>query len=199
MLDLTAGAVVVAEPVLLEEFDLLEEILATDDGWCEALTTRGLAPGQVRVAPLSAGVFDYPGEGGRRLLRGLAFVQTEADQYAWGNPVDQLVAFVDMIDRRVVRIIEDGPAEDPLTSGNFEDPALTGPVRNDLKPLHITQPEGPSFHLDGNALHWWKWDVHLGFDAREGLVLHRIRLRGPGRATARHRPGLHRGDGGALR
>ncbi|MFD5865333.1 primary-amine oxidase [Agromyces sp. S2-1-8] len=184
VLDLTAGAITASvavdpavagqAPVLLEEFDAIEEILAADEGWIAALASRGLTPDRVRVAPLSAGIFDYPGEEGKRLLRGLAFVEREPGDYAWGHPVDQLVAFVDMIERRVVRIIDDGPAEIPLDNGNFEDPELTGPLRTDLKPLVISQPEGPSFSLDGNVLSWQKWDLHVGFDAREGLVLSRI-------------------------
>lgn len=184
VVDLTAGEIVAETsvdpalvghaPVLLEEFSAIEGILAADDGWRAALAARGLAPDQVRIAPLSAGIFDYDDEEGRRLLRGLAFVQREPGDYAWGHPVDQLVAFVDMIERRVVRIIDDGPSADPLTNGNFESPELTGPLRTDLKPLHITQPDGPSFTLDGNVLRWQKWDLHVGFDAREGLVLSQI-------------------------
>jgi Cu2+-containing amine oxidase len=184
VVDLSAGetlratavdtALVGQPPVLLEEFAAIEEILAQDAGWVAALASRGLEPGQVRVAPLSAGIFDYEGEEGRRLLRGLAFVQREPGEYAWGHPVDQLVAFVDMIERRVVRIIDDGPSADPLTNGDFEHPELTGPLRTDLKPILITQPEGPSFRLDGNVLRWQKWDLHVGFDAREGLILSRI-------------------------
>ncbi|MET0780069.1 MAG: histamine oxidase, partial [Microbacterium sp.] len=167
-------------PVLIEEFEAIEAILAADEGWIAALSTRGLEPHQVRVAPLSAGIFDYEGEEGRRLLRGLAFVQREPGDYAWGHPIDQLVAFVDMIERRVVRIIDDGPSADPLANGNFESPELTGPLRTDLKPLHITQPEGPSFTLDGNVLRWQKWDLHVGFDAREGLVLSQIGIQDRG-------------------
>ena len=161
-------------PVLIEEFEAIEGILKADAGWQAALASRGLGPDDVRVAPLSAGIFDYEGEEGRRLLRGLAFVQRDAHDYAWGHPVDQLVAFVDMIERRVVRILDDGPAAIPMGDDNFEDPEITGPLRTDLKPLHITQPEGPSFTLEGNVLHWQKWDLHVGFDAREGLILGQI-------------------------
>ncbi|MGR0219917.1 primary-amine oxidase [Agromyces sp. ZXT2-6] len=174
-------ALVGQAPVLLEEFASIESILAADEGWRAALAARGLTPDQVRVAPLSAGLFDYEGEEGRRLLRGLAFVQREPGEYAWGHPVDQLVAFVDMIERRVVRILDDGPSDDPLANGNFEAPELTGPLRTDLKPLHITQPDGPSFTLDGNVLRWQKWDLHVGFDAREGLVLSQIGFADGGR------------------
>ena len=34
--------------------------------------------------------------------------------------------------------------------------------RDDLKPLHIVQPEGVSFKMDGNVLEWQKWKMHIG-------------------------------------
>ena len=46
--------------------------------------------------------------------------------------------------------------------------------RTDIKPLEITQPEGPSFTLDGNELRWQNWTMRLGFNYREGLVIHRV-------------------------
>jgi len=62
-------------PVLEEEFGAVEEMPNHDERWLAALTARGLDVAAVRVAPLSAGVFEYPEEKGRRILRGLAFVQ----------------------------------------------------------------------------------------------------------------------------
>ena len=46
--------------------------------------------------------------------------------------------------------------------------------RTDIKPLEITQPEGVSFSLDGNELRWQNWTMRLGFNHREGLVIHRV-------------------------
>ena len=46
--------------------------------------------------------------------------------------------------------------------------------RDDLKPLEITQPEGASFTLDGNAVTWQKWSLRVGFNHREGMVLHTV-------------------------
>lgn len=45
---------------------------------------------------------------------------------------------------------------------------------NELKPLEIIQPEGPSFHVDGNVVHWQNWNLHVGFNHREGIVLSNI-------------------------
>lgn len=34
--------------------------------------------------------------------------------------------------------------------------------RQDIKPLHILQPEGVSFKMDGHTLEWQKWKMHIG-------------------------------------
>ncbi|WP_405922889.1 primary-amine oxidase [Streptomyces sp. NBC_00035] len=179
-------------PVLDEEFGLVEEILAGDERWLAALKARDLDVARVRVAPLSAGVYaeEYPQESGRRILRGLAFVQEHAKDHAWAHPVDGLVAYVDVIGRTVDQVIDLGPVAVPAESGNFDDPAVTGPLRTTQKPLEITQPEGPSFTLDGSLLRWENWSLRIGFDAREGLTLHQIAF--TDRDKGQERPLIHR-------
>ncbi|MEV0904239.1 primary-amine oxidase [Streptomyces hokutonensis] len=173
-------------PVLDAEFAIVEEVLAKDPRWLAALAARGLDVDSVRVAPLSAGVYDaeYPQERGRRILRGLAFVQEHEKDHAWAHPVDGLVAYVDVLNRSVDQVIDVGPVPVPAESGNFDDPAVTGPPRTTLKPIEITQPQGPSFTLDGNVLTWENWSLRIGFDAREGLILHQLAFAG--------RPVIHR-------
>ena len=163
-------------PVLDEEFELVELLLSTDERWLAALAARGLDVANVRVAPLSAGVYadEYPEESGRRVLRGLAFVQEHEQDSAWAHPVDGLVAYVDTMNRVVDQVIDAGPVPVPAGSGNFDDPAVHGPLRTTQRPIEISQPEGSSLTLEGNHLSWEKWSLRVGFDTREGLVLHQI-------------------------
>ena len=162
-------------PVIEEEFEVVEEILAQDERWLKALADRNLDVSKVRVAPLSAGVFEYPEEKGRRILRGLAFVQEFPGDSAWAHPVDGLVAYVDVVSKTVDQVLDFGPVPVPEEHGNFTDPELTGPMRTTQKPIHITQPEGPSFTVhDGNHVEWEKWSLDIGFDVREGVVLHNV-------------------------
>ena len=56
--------------------------------------------------------------------------------------------------------------------------------REELKPLNVTQPDGPSFTVKGNLVEWQKWSFRVGFNYREGLVLHDVTYDG--------RPILHR-------
>ncbi|EJD00280.1 peroxisomal copper amine oxidase [Fomitiporia mediterranea MF3/22] len=43
--------------------------------------------------------------------------------------------------------------------------------RDDIKPLHIIQPEGVSFTMNGHELEWQKWKMHISFHHREGIVI----------------------------
>ena len=63
-----------------------------------------------------------------------------------------------------------------------------GPLRTDLKPLEIMQPEGPSFTVDGNLVQWQKWSLRVASTRYEGLVLHTVGYEDGGRT----RPVLHR-------
>ncbi|MFC4118844.1 primary-amine oxidase [Nonomuraea zeae] len=179
-------------PVMDGEFALVEEVLSTNEQWLAALKSRGLDVAQVRVAPLSAGVYadEYPEEAGRRILRGLAFVQRHERDHAWAHPVDGLVAYVDVLNRTVDQIIDLGPVPVPAVSGNYDDPAVTGPARTTLRPIEITQPDGPGFTLEGSLLRWETWSLRIGFDTREGLVLHQIAYHD--RDSGRERSIIHR-------
>ncbi|KAJ7725639.1 copper amine oxidase [Mycena maculata] len=47
-------------------------------------------------------------------------------------------------------------------------------LREDVKPLHIVQPEGVSFKLLGTQLEWQNWKMHVGFNHREGIAISTI-------------------------
>jgi primary-amine oxidase len=130
----------------------------------------------VRPCPLSAGAFGIAGEQGRRMLRVLSFVQHHEKDHPWAHPVDGLVAYVDLIERRVLHLIDHELLPIPQEEGNFDDPAAVGPARASLRPIQITQPEGPSFTVDGDEVAWEGWRLRIGFDAREGLTLHQLSL-----------------------
>ncbi|KAG8219327.1 copper amine oxidase [Butyriboletus roseoflavus] len=46
--------------------------------------------------------------------------------------------------------------------------------REDVKPLHVLQPEGVSFTMNGHVLEWQKWKMHIAFTHREGIALSTI-------------------------
>jgi primary-amine oxidase len=166
-------------PIIDGDFAAAEEIVRADPGWQAAMARRGLTDvTKIRACPLTAGWFGVAEEEGRRMVRVLAFVQAREHDLAWAHPVDGLSAYVDLVQRRVFRLIDEFEADVPAESGDYDDPAVRGPHRDTLRPIEITQPEGPSFTLDGHQLDWQGWSMRIGFDAREGLTLHQVSISG---------------------
>ncbi|OCK83734.1 hypothetical protein K432DRAFT_290434 [Lepidopterella palustris CBS 459.81] len=52
-------------------------------------------------------------------------------------------------------------------------------LRTDVKPLNVVQPQGASFTVTqqgtSSVLAWQKWQFRVGFNQREGMVLHDVR------------------------
>lgn len=178
-------------PTYDEEFAAAETLLKSDEQWVAALARRGVTDlSQVRVVPLSAGVFGYEDEVGRRVFRALAFRQDYPTDSAWAHPIDGVVAHVDLSNGVVLRVVETSVEHVPQESGDYLDPAVRGPERTTLRPISITQPDGVSFTLEDGVLSWEGWQVRVGFNGREGLTLHQLGFRDGDRL----RPIMYRGS-----
>ncbi|MFB1298252.1 primary-amine oxidase [Mycobacterium sp. pW049] len=116
------------------------------------------------------------------------------------NPYAKLVSglhcVIDLNAMELLRVEDEGPfavnSQDgtprpvPEVMGEYvpahiPERILGASTREPLTPLHITQPEGPSFTLDGNLLRWQNWSLRVGFNHREGMTLHTVRYRDGGR------------------
>jgi primary-amine oxidase len=169
-------------PILSQDFAVTEQAVRADPQWRAAMAKRGLTDvSKIRLCPLTAGSFGAADEDGRRMVRVLAFVQADQQDYAWSHPVDGVAAYFDLIERKIFKIVDEFELPVPAESGDYTDPAVRGPHRTGLRPIEITQPEGPSFILDGSLLRWQNWSMRIGFDAREGLTLHQISISDEGR------------------
>ena len=164
-------------PIIDADFAVAEEVVRADPAWRAAMARRGLTDvSKIRACPLTAGSFGVEDEDRRRMVRVLAFVQAREHDLAWAHPVDGVAAYVDLIEKKVFKVVDDFDLPVPRESGDYDDPEVRGPLRTTLRPIEITQPEGPGFTLDGHCLEWQGWSLRIGFDAREGLTLHQISL-----------------------
>jgi primary-amine oxidase len=80
----------------------------------------------------------------------------------------------------VLEVVDLGVVPFPPQGGSYY-PEDNQPLRQDLRPLVITQPEGPSFEVDGNLVRWQKWSFRIGMDPLEGLVLYTVGYEDGGR------------------
>jgi primary-amine oxidase len=175
--------------VMLEEFLAAEDIVRKDPRWQEAMRKRGITDFDLcMIDPWSTPNVE-PGVGpdDGRFVSPLTWVRDDPDDNGYAHPVDGVVTRVDLDTLTVVSVEDYGVVPVPTKKANYSTAKITDPQnipyfpegpRQDVKPLDITQHEGPSFQLDGYHLTWQKWDLRVGFTAREGLVLHRISYAG---------------------
>ena len=171
--------------VMLEEFLAAEDIVRHDPRWQEAMRRRGITDfGLCMIDPWSTPNVE-PGVGpdDGRFVSPLTWVRDDPQDNGYAHPVDGVVVRVDLDTLTVVSVEDHGVLPLPRKKANYSTVKISDPdnvpyfpdgPRADVRPLDITQHEGPSFGLDGHHLTWQKWDLRIGFTAREGLVLHRI-------------------------
>jgi len=133
----------------------------------------------------------------RRFFQGLIFAQdmrngnADSNFYAYPLPV---IPIMDAHKQEIIRIdrLATGGKGDGLSgathskkildhcaSAEYVPELLENGVRKDLKPLHVVQPDGPSFSVkDDSLVDWQRWRMRISFNPREGAVLHDIRYDG---------------------
>lgn len=92
----------------------------------------------------------------------------------YGHPVSGLKLLVDMNTHELLEIERNHDYGHPEVDCEYIPSVRGTKVRDDLKPLHITQPDGPSFTMDGAELTWQNWTMRLGFNYREGPVIYQV-------------------------
>lgn len=171
-----------AQPRMVgEEFVEVEEVVKSNEKFREAVRRRGADPDLAIVTAWSAG-YDFVPEDidrSRRLAHGVAWVkgtEEERGANAYNRPLSGIHPWVDLDEKEVIKVVDTG-VTNPDVVNNMETyhyRAENRDLREDLKPYNVVQPDGPSWEVDGREISWQKWNFRVGFNHREGLVLHDI-------------------------
>ncbi|MGB3612651.1 MAG: primary-amine oxidase [Elainellaceae cyanobacterium] len=178
----------VQPPIMLDEFLACEDAVKANPDFQAAIAKRGITdPSLVMVDPWSAGNYGIEDEKGVRLSRALCWVRANPTDNGYARPIEGVIPVVDLNKMEVVRVEDHGVVPLPPKDGNYSTEYVKN-YRQDLKPLEIVQPEGPSFTVNGHKISWQKWKMRVGFTPREGLVLYTITYTDQGQ----ERPVLYR-------
>lgn len=162
--------------ILHEEYTGINDIVKVSPEWQAAMKRRGLEEhiDESFCTPLAPGYFaGREEEEGQRVVRSLTYLIPNPGDNPWAHPVEGLICLVNLTERSVVYVEDKGDAPVPMGHGNYG-LDVQGPARTSLKPIEITMPEGPSFAVDGNEVHWENWKFRVGFNSKEGLVLNQV-------------------------
>lgn len=108
-------------------------------------------------------------------MRCIAFVRTDATDNGYARPIQGLIAHVDLTLDKVTAVEDTGAVPMPPLPGRYD--GAHHDKRTDLRKLDITQPDGPSFTVDGYHVRWQGWAFRISMHPVQGLVLHQLSLR----------------------
>jgi primary-amine oxidase len=190
-IDLEQGAVLSWEAVKEAHATLFAEelfdatiLVRQDERWRAALAKRGVSDfDAVQLDPWPAGNLDATFDAAGRRVRVLSYLRPDPGANGYARPIEGVLAIVDLVKRQVVEVADYGEVPIPPEGGEYRRD-LVGPHREGLRPLDITQPEGPSFTVDGNKISWQRWRFRVAMHPLDGLVLHSVGYEDGGRTRS---------------
>ena len=154
--------------VYLSEYAAADALVHDYAPFKQAMRARSIDPADVYVDVWAPGDSPSAAAPGTRLLRMLAFYRGPLPN-PYDRPIEGVVVTADMNQGKVVDFVDSGARPvDTTTSGSAKSPG------NDLNPLVVTQPNGPSFRIDGHDVSWLNWRFRVDYSPREGIVLDRV-------------------------
>lgn len=157
--------------IVADEFAAGGDVAKADPAFIAACAGRGITDmATVLVEAWAAGNFAIEEEEGERIAYGHCWVRNVSGDNPYARPIANLHPVIDLRRMKVLRVDDFGVVPLPPECT----PIVHPQPRTDLKPLEITQPEGPSFTVKGNLVCWQKWQLRVGFHVRDGLIFHTI-------------------------
>jgi len=166
------------QPALtFDEMNEADDALRASKDLLAAFAKRNINMKDVVFYPFSSGYRDerdLPSK--RRIFRPHAAIRKWPEDNYYAHHIEGLVITVDL-DSFTVDVEDHMVVPVAPKSANYDPEGIKSPdnvpyfpdgVRKDLKPFVITQPEGPSFQIDGYQVSWQKWRFRVGFNVREG-------------------------------
>ena len=167
----------------VDEFHDVAHAVLLDERALAALASRGITDPSLVVVDVWAygGELMPPQWRDRRLGWADLWVRATPDGNPYAHPISGLKVIVDLTSLEVLDIEDEHDHGMPAVDGEYAPALRQQALRDDLKPLHITQPDGGSFTLEGTLLRWQNWTMRLGFNFREGPVIHQVSYNDHGR------------------
>src|SRR5579859_6977097 len=189
-LDLSASQVMAveqapagAQPTLSfdEQIECERAVLASPEFLAKLQEHYGVTDSSLVMVDIwSAGNYGTEEDRTHRLARPLCFLRSDPTDNGYARPIEGLRPVVDLNTMEVIRVEQYGRWPLPQAGCNYAADRIKD-FRQGIKPLEITQPEGPSFQVEGNQVRWQNWSFVVGFNAREGLTLHHLRYHDNGK------------------
>ncbi|WEW56516.1 peroxisomal copper amine oxidase [Emydomyces testavorans] len=165
--------------ITMEDLQAVESLMRKDPKIIEQCEILGISKENMDKVYCDPWTIGYDARFGNdvRLQQALMYYRPNIDDCQYAFPLDfcpiynaETQKFIHIDIPSVRRPISKAPPN------NYHVEAIEreGGYRKDIKPISITQPEGVSFNVNGRIVNWQNWNIHVGFNYREGIVLNNI-------------------------
>lgn len=165
--------------ITMEDLQVVEHVCRKDPRVIEQCGLIGIPPQDMDKVYCDPWTIGYDERFGNavRLQQALMYYRPHVDDSQYTYPLDFCPIF--NADTHEIIHIDVPEVRRPVSThppNNYHPASIeeNGGYRTDIKPIHITQPEGVSFTVKNRVVEWQNWSVHVGFNYREGLVLNNI-------------------------
>jgi Cu2+-containing amine oxidase len=187
--DSGAGTLVVpnAQPGLSpDEYAFVEKLCKSYAPLLNAIAARGLDPAGLRADAWCVGHTGPDCDPTERVCWPSLFYQgtgkDETGDLIYARPIEGIEMRISLTSKKVIRFEDNSKGLFPIPGSREGIDTKYVPrefLRKDLKPLVITQPEGPSWTVsDVNTVEWQHWRFQVGFNSREGATIHGLSFDG---------------------
>ena len=180
-----------------DEFRVFQSACVASNLFKEAISKLEIPEGfEIVIDPWPYGGPDLD-EVFQRYTQGLCFARDARnkndDSNHYGYPLP-IIPVMDTYNSEIIRVdkLATGGKDDGLSydthprnvlahcrPAEYVPELLDIPMRKDMKPINVVQPEGASFTVTGSTLvEWQKWRFRVGFTPRECAVLHDVHYDG---------------------
>ena len=160
----------------VDEWHECDEMLRAHPALVQALARRGITDMSLVLTDMWAYGAALVPERYQGLRLGWCDVWYRGSEQSnpYAHHVTGLHPIVDLNTMTLLELEDSDPGDrPPNVMGEYLPRLIPMPLR-DVTPLTISQPEGVGFTLEGRLLSWQNWQLRIGFNHREGLVLHQV-------------------------
>jgi primary-amine oxidase len=160
----------------VDEWHESDEMLRAQPALAEALARRGITDMSLVLTDMWAygGALVPERYQGRRIGWSDVWYRSSEQSSPYAHHVTGLHPVVDLNTMTLLELEDSDPGDrSPDVMGEYLPRLIPMPLR-EVTPLTISQPDGVGFTLEDNLLSWQKWQLRIGFNHREGLILHQV-------------------------
>ena len=99
--------------------------------------------------------------------------------HSWGRSIEGLTFQIDMVAKKVLKVVDTDIAPVPTADNNYEEIPET--PRLYTTPISTSQPLGPGYKIDKGEITWQNWQFRMRIDQRVGTILNLVRFIDKGR------------------